>query len=49
MKGGFGMADAAKSAWLKKEGETRTVCVNHVVALALFAGIGIVVGTFGDQ
>lgn len=43
------MADAAKSLWLKEEGEIRSVGVNHVVDLALFTGIDIVVGTFGDQ
>ncbi len=43
------MADAAKSVWLKEEGETRKVGVNHAAALALFTGIDIVVGTFGDQ
>jgi hypothetical protein len=42
------MADAARIS-LEDEGEIRSVGVNHVVALALFAGIGIVVGTFGDQ
>ena len=48
-KEGLGMADAAKSVWLKEEGEIRDVGVNHVAALPLFTGIGIVVGTFGDQ
>ena len=43
------MADAAKSVWLKEEGEIRSVVVNHAVALALVTGIGIVVGMFGDQ
>jgi hypothetical protein len=43
------MADAAKSVWLKEEGEIRNVSVNNVVAQALFTGIGIVVGTLGDQ
>ena len=43
------MADAAKSVWPKEEGEIRTVRVNHVAALALFTGISIVDGTFGDQ
>jgi hypothetical protein len=48
-KGGFGMADAAKSARLKGEGETRNVGVNRIVALALFTGTRIAVGAFGDQ
>ncbi len=43
------MADAAKSASLKHESDIRSVDVDHVVALLLFTGIGIVVGTFGDQ
>ena len=43
------MGDAAKSAWLKEEGETGNVGVSHGVALALFTRTGIVVGTFGDR
>lgn len=43
------MADAAKSSWLKEEGEMRNVGLNHFVDLSLVTGIGIVVGTFGDQ
>jgi hypothetical protein len=43
------MADATKSVWLKEEGEVRNVGVNHVAALALFTGICIAVGTFGDK
>jgi len=43
------MADAAKSLRLKGDGEIRSVVVNHAVALALFTGIDIVVGTFGGR
>jgi hypothetical protein len=43
------MADVAKSVWLKEESEIRNVGVNHLAALALFAGIGAVVGMFGCQ
>ncbi len=49
VKGGLGMADVAKSVWLKEEGEIRNVGVNHLAALALFTGSGIVVGMFGCQ
>lgn len=43
------MADAAKSGLLKEQGEMHSIGVNHAVALALFAGMSIVVRTFGDQ
>lgn len=34
--------------WMLEEGEVRTPGIVHVVMLALFTGIGIVVGTFGS-
>ena len=43
------MADGARSVWFKEEGKIRNVGVNHVVALAFFTGIGIVVERFDDQ
>lgn len=40
-------SDAAK-IWQLNPGEVRRVLVNHVVMMALFTGIGVVVGTFGS-
>lgn len=42
------MADKQISVWTLEEGEVRKPGIAHVVALALFTGIGIVVGTFGS-
>jgi hypothetical protein len=38
----------APSVWTLEEGEVRKPGIVHIVALALFTGIGIVVGTFGS-
>ncbi len=38
----------AESVWALEEGEVRKPGIAHIVALALFTGIGIVVGTFGS-
>jgi integral membrane sensor domain MASE1 len=38
----------AEQVWQKEEGEIRKPGIVHVVMLALFTGIGIVVGTFGS-
>ena len=40
--------DMATNVWKIEEGEVRTPGIIHVVMLALFVGIGIVVGTFGS-
>jgi integral membrane sensor domain MASE1 len=40
-------SEAAK-IWQLNPGEVRKVLVNHVVMMALFTGIGVVVGTFGS-
>ena len=37
-----------ESVWTLEEGEVRKPGIVHIVALALFTGIGIVVGTFGS-
>lgn len=37
-----------ENVWALEEGEVRKPGIAHVVALALFTGIGIVVGTFGS-
>ncbi len=37
-----------ENVWQLEEGEVRTPGIVHVVMLALFTGIGIVVGTFGS-
>ncbi len=42
------MADSNESVWKLEPGEVRKPGIAHVVALALFTGIGIVVGTFGS-
>ncbi len=39
---------ALSNVWAKEEGEVRSPGIIHVVMLALFVGIGIVVGTFGS-
>jgi len=39
---------ATASVWTLEEGEVRKPGTVHIVALALFTGIGIVVGTFGS-
>ena len=36
------------NVWQLEEGEVRKPGIVHVVMLALFTGIGIVVGTFGS-
>jgi hypothetical protein len=41
-------AGVAESVWTLEEGEIRKPGIVHIVALALFTGIGIVVGTFGS-
>lgn len=38
----------AEQVWALEEGEVRKPGIAHIVALALFTGIGIVVGTFGS-
>ena len=38
----------SNSVWNIEAGETRKPGIVHVVMLALFTGIGIVVGTFGS-
>ncbi len=38
----------AEGVWAVEEGEIRSPGIIHVVMLALFTGIGIVVGTFGS-
>lgn len=46
-----GKAQAAQTyenVWELEEGEVRKPGIAHIVALALFTGIGIVVGTFGS-
>ncbi len=40
--------NSAKEIWTIEEGEVRKPGIVHVVMLALFTGIGIVVGTFGS-
>ncbi len=42
------VAASAQEIWELKEGEVRNPGIVHVVMLALFTGIGIVVGTFGS-
>lgn len=42
------MAVTTASVWEIQEGEVRRPGIVHVVMLALFTGIGIVVGTFGS-
>ena len=42
------MTDGNESVWRLEQGEVRKPGIAHVVALALFTGIGIVVGTFGS-
>ncbi|RMH02201.1 MAG: hypothetical protein D6706_00540 [Chloroflexi bacterium] len=39
---------SAENVWAFEEGEVRKPGIVHVVMLALFTGIGIVVGTFGS-
>lgn len=40
--------DVISNVWEKLPGEVRKPSVNHVVMMALFTGVGIVVGTFGS-
>jgi hypothetical protein len=40
--------DMSENVWALEPGEVRKPGIVHVVALALFTGIGIVVGTFGS-
>ena len=42
------MASSAESIWELEAGEVRKPGIPHIVALALFTGIGIVVGTYGS-
>ena len=42
------MASTAESIWMIEHGERRQPGIVHVVMLALFIGIGIVVGTLGS-
>lgn len=42
------MAISAENVWELEAGEVRKPGIPHIVALALFTGIGIVVGTFGS-
>ena len=45
----MGKASATSDdVWALEEGEVRKPGIVHIVALALFTGIGIVVGTFGS-
>ena len=37
-----------RKIWEFADGETRTPGIAHIVIVALFSGIGIVVGTFGS-
>lgn len=37
-----------KSVWKLEEGEVRKPALAHFVMMALFAGVGVVVGTFGS-
>ena len=41
-------APAVENVWQLEEGEVRRPGIVHIVMLALFTGIGIVVGTFGS-
>lgn len=38
-----------KSVWKMEEGEIRKPGLSHFVMMALFAGVGVVVGTFGSM
>lgn len=40
--------DEASKVWEKLPGEKRVAGVNHIVMMALFTGIGVVIGTFGS-
>ncbi len=42
------MAASNENVWALEPGEVRKPGIAHIVALALFTGIGIVVGTFGS-
>ncbi len=42
------VAETTENVWQLEPGEIRKSGIAHVVALALFTGIGIVVGTFGS-
>lgn len=42
------MATTTENVWELEAGEVRKPGIPHIVALALFTGIGIVVGTFGS-
>ncbi len=42
------MSDENKSIWKLEEGEVRKPALAHFVMMALFAGVGVVVGTFGS-
>jgi len=42
------MATSSENVWELEAGEVRKPGIPHIVALALFTGIGIVVGTFGS-
>lgn len=40
--------DEARKVWEVMKGENRKPSINHVIMMALFTGIGVVVGTFGS-
>ena len=40
--------DKSKSIWKLEDGEVRKPALAHFVMMALFAGVGVVVGTFGS-
>lgn len=42
------MSTETKTIWTKEEGEVRKPGLSHFVMMALFSGIGVVVGTFGS-
>jgi integral membrane sensor domain MASE1 len=42
------MSSKTKSVWTLEEGEIRKSGLSHFVMMALFSGIGVVVGTFGS-
>lgn len=42
------MATTTENVWELEAGEVRKPGIPHIVALALFTGVGIVVGTFGS-
>lgn len=41
-------SEEARKIWEVMQGENRKPSINHVIMMALFTGIGVVVGTFGS-